>query len=365
MVRDYILKKMIFPKLLIVDNPGIIISRNFKRLKGPYYDMRLSYTFEDFYDKLHKKTLKVAGKEETSFLEYIVGKNLATRYFSFNLSKEPVMKPKKLSNFKAKLAIKYLQDAYCGVGMSVCENCKYDLSKKHFSFWGANNAVCRKTGDYSIMEGILSGSVGLLLGENIEAKCEQLDEKVFRINLHPEVTKRYAPDIASFGVSKEYRLNFRRKKFNSKLYSLKDFLKFGIIKMDEDDKSTFLGRTIIPTEFSLPEIFANTYSEFGLGKLFSDSVEEYSEELFSEILDNKNNDEEKIRFFRNTMSALGYGQLFIKKNKNEVCVDFLNPIFLKLGLEYLKHFILGFLNYIYSKKFVVVKEECGRFIYRS
>jgi len=83
-IKKHFFKKFVFPKILVLDKPGLIISRNFNNLNKEAHNMRIVYSFEDFYVNLYFDTLKKLGEEKTNELWYKMGKDLGIRYFLFN-----------------------------------------------------------------------------------------------------------------------------------------------------------------------------------------------------------------------------------------------------------------------------------------
>ncbi len=308
--------------------------------------MRIVYTFEDFYVNLYFDTLLKLGDKKTEDLWYRLGKDLGIRYFLFNgLLEFPFT--------KIPLALKYFQAMFNMIGMGFCKNLKYDISKGSYIFWGNNNIITRKTHNTSYMEGIIAGVLTFLTKENIEARgfYDELSDEG-KIVVDKKFPKKYSPNIFSLKVNTKYRLNFfQHNGINSRLYSFSDLLKFKIIQLDEGKKFYFGKHSLLPTEMSLVEIIAKNYFDIGEGELFREStvkfVLELCEELFKEIKE-KN---KKMKFFRNIISALGFGEIYFKQKGEKIRIDFLNPIFTEFGLYYLKSFINGFVDYFYDNKY--------------
>ena len=365
-IKKHFFRKFIFPKVLIIDKPGLIVSKNFNNLNSRAHNMRIVYNFEDFYVNLYFDTLKNLGKEKTDNLWYRMGKDLGIRYFLFN----------GLTNFpfsKVTLALKYFQAMFIMIGMGFCKNLNYDISNKKYVFWGNNNIITRKTLNTSYMEGILAGVISFITKENMESRgfYDELSDEG-KIIIDQKFPKKYSPNISSLKVDPKYKLNFyQSNKVTSNLYSFSDLLKFNIIQIDEGKKFYFGEHTLLPTEISLIEIIAKSYFDIGEGELFRKSTMGFVKDLCLNIFEILEDSNKKMKFFRNILSAFGFGEVYFKKEGNSVRVDFLNPIFTEFGLNYLKSFINGFVNYFYKgeyyfdfdKKYFIGNKEY--FIYRK
>lgn len=356
--RDYILDKFFFPKTVVIDKPGIIISKNINHFTRKESKIRIFYTFEEFYVSLYKDTLKKIGKERTDKLWYIVGKDVGTRYFLFkDNSKIPLG--------LVKIVLEKIQTIFNGLGMGGFENLEKDFEKGEFIFSGKNNIICRKIGYSPLMAGIASGVMSFILGKNIESKyaCVSCPHGC-KIILNFKFDEIYIPNFSFLKPSKEYSRNFNFSKpiLGKNFSSFSDFLKFGFIKIDEKRKFYFREKTIIPSEIGLPELFSVNYEKIGESKLFMDSSIVFFENLFKSLFDSLRN-QEKVKNFLNISSAFGYGRIFFNKKENEILVNLLDFPFTKFNNNFLACHINGFLNYFYNKKFFFVGENKGIFRY--
>jgi len=342
-IKKHFFKKFVFPKILVLDKPGLIISRNFNNLNKEAHNMRIVYSFEDFYVNLYFDTLKKLGEEKTNELWYNMGKDLGIRYFLFNgLVDFPF--------FKINLALKYFQGMFTMIGMGFCKNLNYDIKKGNYVFWGNNNIISRKTQNLSYIEGIMAGVISFITNENFEARGfydEFLDEG--KIIVNKNFPKKYVPDLEFLKVNPKYRINFPpENKIHSTLYSFSDLLKFKIIQVDEEKKFYFRKHSILPTEIRLVEIISKNYFDGGEGELFRKSTINFVSELCKEVFKGLEDKNKKMKFFRNIISALGFGEIYFRRKEKNIVVDFLNPIFTEFGLYFLKSFINGFVNYFYE-----------------
>ncbi len=345
-IKKHFFRKFVFPRILIIDRPGLIVSKNFNNLNSRAHKMRVVYNFEDFYVNLYFDTLKKLGKEKTEKMWYKMGKDLGIRYFLFNgLTSFPFS--------KVTLALKYFQAMFIMIGMGFCKNLNYNISTKKYIFWGNNNIITRKTKNTSYIEGILAGVLSFITKENLESKgfYDEFSGEG-KIIVDKKFPQRYSPDFLSLKIDSRYKFNFYQpNKITSNLHSFSDLLKFKIIQIDEGKKFYFGKYSLLPTEISLIEIIAKTYFDMGEGELFRRSTIKFIKNLCFDIFKNFGDANKKMKFFRNIISAFGFGEIYFRKEGNNIRVDFLNFIFTEFGLYYLKSFINGFVNYFYEGEY--------------
>jgi hypothetical protein len=356
-IKKYIFKKLIFPKVFVIDKPGLIYSKNFSFISHRAYNVRVVYTFEDAYVNLYFDTVKKIGVEKTNELWYKIGKDVATRYLLLNKGDFPLSKIPE--------AIKHFQEVFNGVGMSFLENVEYNLEKKIFIFWGENNVICRKIGNASLMAGIISGLISFILKENLEAEsfCEVCPNGC-KLIVRPGIETKYMPDFSKLKVDSKYYLNFYDfDKFQSNLASFSNFLKFNLVNLTDKNKFSFINQTIIPSEISLPEIFAFNYKIDNYGKIFETSIINFSYNFSKNYLSQVMDEIEQSKLFRNLISAFGFGELYLRKEGKLIKAEFLKPIFINFELIFIRSIINGFLNFFYGTNFVFIKGDNKTFWY--
>jgi hypothetical protein len=355
--KKYNFKKLYFSQFVIINNPGIIISKSFNFVNNLGRKIRVVYTFEKIYVDLYFNTLQKIGKEKTDELWYRVGKDISIRYL--------LMNKKFFSLSKFEKIIKHFQEIFRWGGLDFLENLNYDLNKKYFEFSCNNNLFCKKIGNFSFMEGFASGLISFILRENLEAESFYNKKTGFyKIIICSSFKKKHAPNFSFLKIYSKYNLNFLEiDKFKSSLSSFSDFLRFNLIKLDSGNKFLFKGETIIFSEIGFPEIFAMEYKQMGYKKIFENSVKKSCEELCDFYLLKLKSSEEKTKLFRNLMSAFGFGEIYLRKEKNKIRVSFLKSIYINFDLIFLKSVINGFLNYIYKKNFVFQSGDNKHFWY--
>lgn len=79
-IRDYVVDNLIFPKALIIDQPGLVYSLLAKGYWGKKEKRRVVFIFEELISFLQLETIKKIGLENSSLLWYRIGKDIAFRY---------------------------------------------------------------------------------------------------------------------------------------------------------------------------------------------------------------------------------------------------------------------------------------------
>ena len=80
-IQKYLFNKLFFPKVVIIDKPGIIINKTIGKFGKEGTKTRVIYIFEDIYSELQLETIKDLGKDKTDLLWYKIGKDVIIRYF--------------------------------------------------------------------------------------------------------------------------------------------------------------------------------------------------------------------------------------------------------------------------------------------
>ncbi len=87
-IKRYLFDKLFFPKVAIIDRPGIIINKTISRFGKEGVKTRVIYNFEDIAVNLYLETVKKLGKKKTDNLWYKIGKESGIRYFLFAKNKK-------------------------------------------------------------------------------------------------------------------------------------------------------------------------------------------------------------------------------------------------------------------------------------
>lgn len=346
-IRKYILERLYFPHVLSVDTPGLILHKKIALFGGRDVVTRSILTFEETYVDLFLDTIKEIGEEKTSQLWYRIGKDFMYRYFGF-------YKGFSRSRGNIRRMMDYFCKHFSSTGMSIFNNYNYDLSKEKFVFYGIDCVIYRHTNDASYLEGAISGMVSCLLNKNVEAKMI-FDKNVgaCRIVADSSISERYLVSDKKISEISVVPIIKGNHSFSSNLSTFYDFLKFGIVKIDNSKKLSFKEKTIVPVEMGLPMIFFLNYRDLGLEKLYADSVVSSFEKIFRNIFSNQKSEEDKILAFRNIVSAFGWAESFFSRQGKSVKVSFLNPFFYRRIPSIVQYVFNAFLNYLYNKKFVI------------
>lgn len=364
MVLKNFFDEFLFPKIMIIDRPGIIINKSIRKFGGESTRTRIIYHFEDISKNLYLETKRKLGKEEADFLWYKIGKDMATRYFLFS-------KKKKISNILMPFIIEHIFKTFSGVGLNFSKNVNYNQTKKSLIATGRNCVICKEIGTGHIAAGLTSGVLSSLNNINIEAEpaCTNCPNNC-RIIASPKIKKKYIPNFEKLKPIKNYdKLNFPEKESSeaARFQSFSDFLKFKKITVDKQNNFFyFCDKIIVPSEMGSPGIVLKNYLECNQEKLFQESVIKTTEGIMEDILKHQKTTKNKIKILCNIISAFGWGIPFHKKIKNQVIFEFLYPPINNENDSLFRALILnGYLNGIYNKKFKIhyLKDNQMGFIY--
>src|SRR3989339_1843298 len=87
-LKNYLFGKLIFPKVFIIDQPGIIINKTIGRFGKEGVKTRVVYNFEYIAVNLYLETVKKIGKKKTDDLWYRIGKERGKKNFLFFFEKK-------------------------------------------------------------------------------------------------------------------------------------------------------------------------------------------------------------------------------------------------------------------------------------
>ena len=343
-IKNYIFNKLFFPKVLIIDEPGIIINKSPGYIGKSKFKKRLVFDFEDNLSELQIETKKELGKEKSSDLWYKIGKDLGVNYLIFSGVKKP---SRELLPEVLKMIINLINKN----GTSIAQDLSFNQNKKTLFLKGKENLVCRKSKESSIYEGIFSGIFSFLIGENIEAKsdCKNCPNEC-KIVLSPLIKKRY---VSKKRFLDEYeKIHFQKTKIKDKnLKSLKEMIQFRKIKIKEMEKFYFDSKVIGVTEPILFKLIVYHFSKTKNSQLLKRSLIKSSEKLASDLFEKINSKKEKIMAIRNMLSSFGWGLPYHIKKEDKVIFYLVNPPIKGNSAFYLAFIINGYINYIYKKNF--------------
>ena len=351
--RNYILNKLFFPKVAVIDKPGVIISKTSRKYGKKDSMKRIVFYFEDIISSLQLETIKELGKEKTSELWYKIGKAAGTRYLLLSKAKQP-------PSFLLPSIIEYIFSNLEANGMSVCNKIIFNSKNDSLILIGKNNIIWRKTKDGSLFSGLVSGILSFLLKRNIEAEYDySVYDKKCKIIADKKIKKKYIPNFRDLSPLKEYnKLNCPLKNIKtSNLPSFSDFIKFKRIKVIKKGRFYLDDQTIIPSEIGLLELIIKYYEDYKIKRLLEKEIIKSAEKIYEKISDNESNIKQNLESIRKIFCALGLGIPHYKINKNGIIFYILNAPICKYGFKYHSLVLNGFLNKIFKTKFKIKKVE--------
>lgn len=346
------MNNLLFPRKLIIDNPGIIINKFFRMYGEAHSQIRTIFYFEDILVNLQLETIKELGKERASELFYRMGKDMGKRYLLLAKAKKP-------PSFLLPLIIEHIFMGFRVSGLSLAENIKFNKNNNSLILEGDDSIVSRKSKDANMYGGIISSFFSFLIGENIEAEsfCENQTDHC-RMVLNPENKQRYVSTLILSESDKEfYKLNFPSNiNYTGNMYSFKDLMKFKKISILKEGKFYFKNRNIIPTPIDFPSLISSYYLKDNR-EILERGLINGAESITKDLINEEDSPEKKIKNLLSLLCALGWGFPTYKIYEKELEFTFLYPPLMKKDFLYPSLVLNGFINYIFKNKFLIKKTD--------
>lgn len=306
-LRRYTLEKLFFPKVAVIDRPGIIINKTSSRFGNSRTQTRVIFHFEDIPVKLYLETVKKIGKEKSDLLWYKIGKDGMIRYILF-------LKKKNIPGYFISFVLRHIFDTFCSAGMTYCKSIKINNKKKSLITFGENCLICRKTKSGALVAGNISALLSFLYKENIEAKalCCNCPNNC-KILASPDIKQAYIPNIEDLEPEKNYSLiNFPVYKKYPGFLSFKDLFRFKKINIDSNGIFYFKNKVIFPSEVGLNGVIVDNYSKINELDLLKKAIIKTSEEICEEITKDEKTLKNKIKIIEAVISSFGWGLPFFE-----------------------------------------------------
>jgi hypothetical protein len=342
-VKKYLFDKLIFPKTLIIDQPGIIINKIGRKYGNREVKQRTVFCFENIFANLQYETSKFLGNKKTKELWYKIGRDTMKRYLLVSKCKKPPL-------FMIHSILQYVFSGFCSSGFTATKNFSYDASKRKLIIEGEDNIVCRRNGLPDQFCGGISTLMTFFLNSPIEARteCDDCPNKC-KIIAEPVFEKNFLEDVSMNIEEDYYSLNLPKKLINTNSYSWKDFLKFKKIIFGKNGKFYFMGKTFFAANADLFGVLFYHYKKIGKEDLLKKIVVKISKELMDDLLEKKDHTS-KIDLLKNIFSVFGWGILFYKKINDSIIIKLAHPPLTKFGFNYNIYKIEGFLWSICGKR---------------
>lgn len=347
--KNFIFKELILPKVLIIDSPGVIISKRISKFSKKSSMMRAVYVFEKFAVDLYNGTVEAIGKEKADLLWYKISKNSAIRYMMFSGET-------KIPKFLISSVLKYVFTSLSCLGISFAE--EFEFEGKSIVTRGKNCLICRKNKSSCIPAGTLSAVWSYVHGENIEAEahCGNCPNEC-KIVSNKNILNKYEVNYDALKPMKNYNLmNF---KINNPMsghggVSFRDLVKFGKIKCD-DKKHIFYfnGKGIAYIEVGLLELIYEGYKEFKCEDLFNKILVKSSEDLMGDFC--SGNIKKDFHLMESFLSAFGWGVPIRFQKNRRIKYSFVCPPVSRYPPVFRATVLNGFLNCILKKKLRIEK----------
>lgn len=357
--KNYFLEKLIFPKVVVIDRPGVIVNRHIRKVtKNILSQTRSVFFFEKFIIDLYEGVKDVHGPEEADLLWYRITKNAGIRFslFSKGWNRVPdFILPDVLKRFFYVLST---------VGLSFAERFEMDRKKGWIVTYGRNCVVCRKIKRGCLAAGNLSAAWSSFNAENIEAEYDCSDCPNCKIMASKDIPIKCKVDLDALRPMKDYAAKNFVSRCDDKGYaSFGDFVKFGKICFDEGlGVFRYKGFPISYLEVGLLEIIAREYFLEDKEKLFREILLKSSEDLISNFV--SDNLVGNLYAVENMLSAFGWGifKRGIADGKIVYKVDC--PPICKYGSFFRMTVLNGFLNGALGEKLEIEKFDDYRYVFR-
>ncbi|MBN1156744.1 hypothetical protein JXA85_03950 [Candidatus Woesearchaeota archaeon] len=339
-IKSYILNKLFFPRIVINDEPGIMISKTISRYSKKVTKKRLIYDFEDIIVGLQNATKERIGFERTNKLWYEIGKDVGTGHILLSGKKE-------VPNFILAQVVEFVFNVLCSSGMSAAKKIEFNRKENKIELAGEENLFCRKTKINGFHAGVVCGILSALVGKNTEAEtlCSKCPAGC-RIVAEENVKKKYIPRFDDLTVPKNYhQLNFRfESKFQEKVFSFNDMIRFKKINFDKRGFIFYKDERIYPAYIGMSGIIAKKYVENNLQQVLESGIKQGAIDTASKIIDSNLSKENKIKLVKDLFISFGYGRVMIIKTNRSVKVRLIQPPFNQYGYLFQALVFNGFLT---------------------
>jgi len=339
---NYFVEKLLYPKVAVIDRPGIIISKTSSWYSSSS-QKRLLFHFEDLFVANQLAAVRKIGKKKASELYYCIGKDVGYRYMLLSGAKPPKILHDKI--------IQYISRTLASTGFTVFSKCRIG---EDIVFTGSDSMYCRKSGIGDISAGLISGVISYLKSANIEAKktsCSK-DSRECKIIVGKKIKTRYKVSKKGLKITKNYaKMNFAAIPVKS-AQSFSDLIKFKFVKIDKRGLFNIKGLPILPTEAGFAGIVYTHFKKIGIEQALIQSIKTKSKEIVEEILPDI-----KLKDVLNLICCFGWGIPNVSRNGTKLILSLRNPPFTKYGYNYQAHEFAGYLSAIYKKASLVSLTE--------
>ena len=350
-IKQFILRKLFFPKVAVIDQPGIIYNVLSRKYGGKKSRKRIIFLFEDMFIEIQKEAIAQLGKEKASELFYKLGKDLGVSFMLLGNAK-------KVPSFLLPEVMAYIANNFRGGGFSIADNLDIDIKQKRIIFSGKNNLICRKTSDPSFFVGVASGVLSLLLGKNVEAvsKCSNCPNEC-KVIVKEDLPKRYVPDIRKLMPDKKYELmNFPSDgETVSNLMSFHKLIKFKKINISESGKFQLNDFTIFPAPPQFTCLTMKHFEEIGRRDILNNALFKSADKLINTLAKEIPGHHDKIKIIKSLILALGWGIPDCQKKGDIIKFYVRYPPFDKSDFHYQALQLNAFLSSVFKKKLRLIK----------
>lgn len=301
-LKDFLFRKLFAPQVIIINQPGVIISKTTQKYGKSSSKRRMLFVFEDVCVAIQNALIKKTGETNTSSFYYKMGKDVGFYYMILSGTK-------KISSFLVETVIKYIFYTLSTVGQTFGEQVTIDVKKKYLCLKGYDNIISRKTKNISFFAGFSSGIFSYLLNENIEAKIITSDneKKYTVIELSKINPFFYLPNVET--IKKfigNYEQNFPKPSKFRDVSSYKDLLKHKKIQIEEKGKNKLFGYSLLFTEVGFLALLVRYHLDNKYEKLLQNAIVSENMKIFEKITISKEK-KDRLKFISSSLSALGWG----------------------------------------------------------
>lgn len=344
-IQDHLFAKLFFPKVVLIESPGIIISQTAKKYGNKQSKKRIVYHFEDLLAHLEIKTQKQLGIKKTKELWYKIGKDATTRYMLLGSNQ------KKVPQMLQPSIIEYIFSILRSSGMSVATHVDFEPTTSSLNMHGKDQLLARKSSILSYHSGTASAILSFICGQNIEAQGT-ITNNDCEIHASPLLPKRHISNKHHLKEDSNYfKINFPQNKLSASYSSYNNFIKFKKVILGPDEKLQYQKKTIFPIEAGMTGLITHYYKKIHQQNLLETALVQASEKLASTFFPKKNDQQTNIKIMQNMLSAFGFGIAHLKTTNTTCTLEIQYLPRSKYSNNVEAYMINGYINVIFNKKF--------------
>lgn len=306
---------------MILDKPAFIINNNGKIKK------RIGLHSENIIVRIHLDIIKEIGIRKYNLVTRKIGQQMGQRLVQLevgNTHHENVIKD--IENFSRFFI-------FHGIFLK-----KIDTRREKIIFESQKTAISRMTGSHELYLGLFESAISIVAGSEYKGFLKKIKNDTFTYTFKKTNNKKYKPIF----IAKPLNCEIGPIK-DVEAASFMDLVKFKKIKIDKTYRFYINGSPMFFADTNFLNALHSEYKKYikkdRLKKIVINSARQYAKKIMPDY-----ELEKKITFLKNIFSALGWGEIRHKKNKNKYKVKIMRFPQSKYNLEYETLVIIGYIS---------------------